>query len=165
MAAAKKAKRAPVKGATFFSIFGVPEAAIAEQFIREGRATRISKKETRAAGAPTKNNMGHKLMFSLSIKNVDVEEYNARVASFKMRAEAFTPHNNIKRFFHCRKCLDEKPIDQSPRDWAQLEVGFTIAGIQVWCKRHECNVCHVDFQGYKHPALLTTVEDDQGNTH
>jgi len=151
------------RGATFFSIFGVPEAAIAEQFIREGRATKISKKDTRRAGAPTKNEVGTKLMFSLSVKNADMEEFNSRVASFKMREEAFTPHNNIKRFFHCRKCLLEKPDGTTPRDFAQLEVGFTIAGIQVWCKRHECNVCHVDFQGYKHPALLTTLEDDQRN--
>lgn len=163
MAVAKR--KAPVKGASFFSIFGVAEAAIAEQFIREGRATRISKKETRRAGAPTKNEMGTKLMFSLSVKNIDMEEFNARVASFKMRAEAFTPHNNIKRFFHCRKCLEEKPDDTSPRDWAQLEVGFTIAGIQVWCKRHECNVCHVDFQGYKHPALLEVLGEEHTNTH
>lgn len=164
MAAAKK-RKAPVRGATFFSVFGVPEAAIAEQFIREGRATRISKKDIRRAGAPTKNNVGHKVMFAVSVKNADMEEYNARVASFKMREEAFTPHNNIKRFFHCRKCLEEKPEGVSPREWAQLEVGFTIAGMQVWCKRHDCNVCHVDFQGYKHPAILETVADDQRHTH
>lgn len=156
MAAAKR-KSAP-RGATFMSIFGVAEAAIAEQFIREGRATRISKKETRRAGAPTVNQAGHKLMFSVSVKNADMEEFNARIGSYKLRAENFTPANHIKMFFHCKRCLTEKPDDVSPRDFAQLEVGFTIAGMQVWCKRHECNVCHVDFQGFKHPAILEVTQ-------
>jgi len=60
--------------------------------------------------------------------------------------------NEIKLFFHCAHCLSERPEDQSPRDWASLEVGFTVLGVQVWCKRHEINVAHIDFQGHKHPA-------------
>lgn len=62
--------------------------------------------------------------------------------------------NEIKAFFHCKLCLDERPSDVSPRDWAQLEVGWTVRGIQVWCKRHECNVMTMDFEGHKHPASL-----------
>jgi hypothetical protein len=62
--------------------------------------------------------------------------------------------NEIKLFMHCHKCLQEKPSNKSPREWAQLEVGWTKLGLQVWCKRHECNVCHIDFQGQKHPACL-----------
>ncbi len=60
--------------------------------------------------------------------------------------------NKITSFSHCGQCMDELPEDQSPREWAQLEVGFTDIGIQIWCKRHERNVMHVDFQGQKHPA-------------
>jgi hypothetical protein len=86
-----------------------------------------------------------------------MEEFNGRVAKFKMRAEAFTPHNNIKAFFHCAKCLDEMPGGTSPRDWAKLSVGWTIAGFQVWCNRHECNVMHIDFQGVKHPAITEAI--------
>jgi hypothetical protein len=59
---------------------------------------------------------------------------------------------SIKLFMHCSQCLDEKPGDISPRDFAMLEIGWTALGFQVWCKRHGCNVCHVDFEGHKHPA-------------
>ncbi|MEW6304393.1 MAG: hypothetical protein AB1705_13025 [Verrucomicrobiota bacterium] len=63
------------------------------------------------------------------------------------------PNDNcIEVFFHCGLCMAEKPPHKSPREWAQLEVGFTRLGLQVWCKRHECNVVHVDFEGVKHPA-------------
>ena len=54
---------------------------------------------------------------------------------------------SIEMYFHCRECLEEKPDDQSPREWAALEVGWTTLGFQVWCKRHERNVIHVDFEG------------------
>lgn len=55
-------------------------------------------------------------------------------------------------YFHCKKCLEELPLDTSPREWAQLEIGYTPIGLQVWCRRHECNVVHVDFEGAKHPG-------------
>jgi len=60
--------------------------------------------------------------------------------------------NEIELYLHCKKCLEELPPEFSPREWAQLEVGWTRAGIQVWCKRHELNVMHMDFQGHKHPG-------------
>lgn len=66
--------------------------------------------------------------------------------------------NNITSFCHCGLCVQELPAGQSPRDWAQLEVGFTDIGIQVWCKRHEVNVMHIDFQGQRHPADLSRRE-------
>ncbi len=62
--------------------------------------------------------------------------------------------NEIFRFFHCGLCVKEKPKELSPREWAQLEVGWTLHGLQIWCKRHECNVCHIDFEGHQHPANL-----------
>ena len=55
--------------------------------------------------------------------------------------------NEIVKFMHCVKCLDERPSSLSPREYAQLEIGFTKPGVQVWCKRHEINVMHVDFEG------------------
>lgn len=61
--------------------------------------------------------------------------------------------NCIETFFHCRQCMAELPEGVSPREWAQLEVGFTVLGFQVWCKRHEINVVHMDFQTQKHPAI------------
>lgn len=62
--------------------------------------------------------------------------------------------SEITSFFHCRECIKCKPPTISPREWAQNEVGFTRRGIQVWCKRHEINVCHIDFEGQQHPAVL-----------
>jgi hypothetical protein len=68
--------------------------------------------------------------------------------------------NEIQAFLHCGLCLEERPPDQSPRDYAQMEVGMTPWGFQVWCKRHEVNVLHVDYQGYQHPANTTRKEDE-----
>jgi hypothetical protein len=62
--------------------------------------------------------------------------------------------NAIGVFIHCRKCLIELPIGVSPREWAQVEVGWTRPGFQVWCKRHEINVLHIDFEGSKHTVHL-----------
>ena len=61
----------------------------------------------------------------------------------------------IEAFLHCALCLEERPPDRSPRDWQQLEIGWTAVGLQVWCRRHECNVVHIDFEGCQHPANLT----------
>ncbi|HEV2329212.1 MAG TPA: hypothetical protein VGY56_10530 [Verrucomicrobiae bacterium] len=61
-------------------------------------------------------------------------------------------HNCIQVYFHCKQCIAELPPGTSPREYAQLEVGWTELGIQVWCKRHEYNVAHIDFEGLKFPA-------------
>ena len=63
--------------------------------------------------------------------------------------------NEIVTFFHCKKCLEELPVNTTPRDWVRHEVGFTKLGLQVWCVRHEINICHIDFEGQKHPANTT----------
>lgn len=60
--------------------------------------------------------------------------------------------NSIKLYMHCTTCMKTKPVGVSPREWAQIEVGWTLQGIQIWCKRCEVNVCHIDFQGQRHPA-------------
>lgn len=60
---------------------------------------------------------------------------------------------SIYRYIHCGKCLNEIPKNKSPREWSELECGFTEHGIQIWCKRHECNIVHIDFEGKKHPAV------------
>ena len=62
----------------------------------------------------------------------------------------------IKQFFHCSKCLDSIPSGMSPREWADLSVGLTSYGIQVWCHRHHGNVVHVDFLGQRLPANTAT---------
>ena len=56
-------------------------------------------------------------------------------------------NNEIRSFIHCKLCLDTLPADQSPREYTEVEVGFTTPGIQVWCRRHEVNIMHIDFEG------------------
>lgn len=61
----------------------------------------------------------------------------------------------IVAFMHCGRCLTELPEGKSPQEWGSVEVGWTPEGLQVWCKRHDCNVLHIDFEGQKHPANIT----------
>ena len=63
--------------------------------------------------------------------------------------------NEISLYLHCGKCLKDRPNGVSPRDWSRLQIGWTEQGLQIWCKRHECNVVHVDFEGQQHPANTT----------
>lgn len=62
--------------------------------------------------------------------------------------------NKITTFFHCGKCGDECPTE--PQD---LEVGYTKIGFQVWCRRHNCNILHMDLEGTKHPANTTRPKE------
>lgn len=63
--------------------------------------------------------------------------------------------NCIQSYFHCRRCVLERPKGFTGKKWPQLlEVGFTPIGLQVWCKRHNLNIAHIDFEGQQHPANL-----------
>ena len=64
-------------------------------------------------------------------------------------------------YLHCGRCIAERPKDRSAREWAQLEMGSTALGFQVWCKRHAINVMHVDFEGQVHPANLTAFVPEE----
>jgi len=58
--------------------------------------------------------------------------------------------NEIKLYFHCKKCCEEnKERFQNMREYSSIECGWTEAGFQVWCKRHNCNVVNVGFKGQK----------------
>jgi hypothetical protein len=65
----------------------------------------------------------------------------------------------IQAFIHCELCVLEIAAGlagtNSPKAYAQFELGWTPQGFQVWCVRHDCNVLHVDFEGCKHPANRT----------
>jgi hypothetical protein len=51
---------------------------------------------------------------------------------------------DIVSFLNCGRCLQEKPSDVSPSEWARLNVGLTPDGsVQVWCVRHNVNVDHM----------------------
>lgn len=51
----------------------------------------------------------------------------------------------------CSKCKTEFLAGQtdsaSLQSYSQLDVGFTEIGLQVWCRRHDSNVAHIDFDG------------------
>ena len=58
--------------------------------------------------------------------------------------------NNIRDYILCTECQKEYESgmtdSSSLQDYSKLDVGFTDIGIQVWCKRHQTNVCHIDFE-------------------
>jgi hypothetical protein len=56
--------------------------------------------------------------------------------------------NEIQMYLHCGLCLRSN-LAQS------IEVGWTRLGLQVWCRVHQCNVMHINFEGVKHPANIT----------
>lgn len=70
----------------------------------------------------------------------------------ELRPQKLQPSSEIQMFFHCKKCGEETPEDMAPCDYQQLEVGWTEVGLQVWCRRHDMNIIHVDFEGHCHPA-------------
>jgi hypothetical protein len=58
----------------------------------------------------------------------------------------------IKAYMHCGLCLQEMPEGVSAQQFQRIEVGWTEYGLQVWCRRHDVNICHIDFEGQTHPA-------------
>ena len=50
---------------------------------------------------------------------------------------------------HCRGCLEKKPDNLSPKQWSNLEVGWTEKGLQIWCIRCDMSVVSIDFKGQK----------------
>ena len=57
--------------------------------------------------------------------------------------------NKIFSFYHCKKCLEEKPYGISPREYANYEFGATEKGFQLWCVKHEKNILALDLLGQK----------------
>lgn len=55
------------------------------------------------------------------------------------------PENEITALFHCTACLPDKPAAITLEQWTAVEVGFTKAGLQVWCKRCDREVAHLAF--------------------
>jgi hypothetical protein len=50
----------------------------------------------------------------------------------------------IKANIYCAACLRERPDCITPQKWSRLDVGWTEHGLQVWCRRHDCNVLQID---------------------
>ena len=76
----------------------------------------------------------------------------------RLRELTITKERDIRAYMHCALCMDDfkaktnSTLGESPESYARLSVGFTPIGLQVWCVRHDCNVCHIDFEGHQHPA-------------
>ena len=58
--------------------------------------------------------------------------------------------NQIKEPIVCVKCSDEFMTGQtdskSLQDYSKIDVGFSDRGLQIWCQRHQINICHIDFK-------------------
>lgn len=68
---------------------------------------------------------------------------------------------SIDNYIACQKCADELAglsPPQSLQEYAQIDVGFTALGVQVWCRRHQTNIVHIDFQGHRLPADFRRLE-------
>ncbi len=59
--------------------------------------------------------------------------------------------NQIKEPIVCVKCSDELTQGltdaKSIQDYSRIDVGFTDRGLQIWCQRHQLNICHINFEG------------------
>ena len=68
---------------------------------------------------------------------------------------------NIDSYVACTKCAEEL-ADIEPKislqDYAAIDVGFTNWGLQVWCRRHQVNIVHLDFGGQQLPADFRRLE-------
>jgi hypothetical protein len=53
----------------------------------------------------------------------------------------------------------------SLREYTALDVGFTGRGFQVWCRRHDQNVVHIDFEGARPKADFRCFEPKPGAVH
>ena len=66
--------------------------------------------------------------------------------------------SHIQAFLHCSLCLDESGDDPYTQ---KLEFGWTKWGIQVWCREHNANIIHIDFEGAKHPGDESRQQRDE----
>tara|TARA_A100001011_G_C13819160_1_gene638139 strand:+ start:186 stop:431 length:246 start_codon:yes stop_codon:yes gene_type:complete len=64
----------------------------------------------------------------------------------------------------CNKCIEElstiSSTDINLKNFVKFEVGFTSFGIQIWCIRHDINVCHINFDGNQFSADFRSLEFD-----
>ena len=74
---------------------------------------------------------------------------------------------SIKSNIVCKKCIEELSLQSSTdlnlKNFVRFEVGFTNLGVQVWCIRHNINVCHIDFEGKQLSADFRCLELDNNN--
>ena len=67
----------------------------------------------------------------------------------------------ITNYLACTKCAAEIETlnpPQSLQDYSQTDAGFTDWGVQIWCRRHQVNIVHIDFQQQRLPADFRRLE-------
>ena len=63
----------------------------------------------------------------------------------------------------CQKEFESGMTDStSLQDYSKLDIGFSDIGLQVWCRRHEINVCHIDFEGNELEADFRCIPKNSG---
>jgi hypothetical protein len=79
----------------------------------------------------------------------------ATIHRFQAEREIRFAHTDARRgipkitdavYLHCAKCFEEKPGMRSMEEWARLSVARHAHGIQIWCNRHDFNVCIIAFE-------------------
>ena len=64
--------------------------------------------------------------------------------------------HSIEQPIVCSRCADDVTEGRagpvSMADYMRLDVGFSPIGVQVWCRRHDANVVHIDFEGRSLPT-------------
>jgi len=64
--------------------------------------------------------------------------------------------NCIEQPIVCSRCADDvtegRAGSLSMAEYMRFDVGFSAKGLQVWCRRHEANVVHIDFEGRSLPT-------------
>ena len=76
--------------------------------------------------------------------------------------------DDLSRLFHaieqpivCSRCADDvtegRAGDVSMAEYMRLDVGFSELGLQVWCRRHDANVVHIDFEGRQPPTDFRAI--------
>ena len=65
---------------------------------------------------------------------------------------------DVSSWIHCGECLDEykamKNPGVSPAEYQTTQAGWTKAGLQVWCWRHNRNVVNIDFNGENTVSII-----------
>lgn len=71
------------------------------------------------------------------------------------------PEKQITSFWHCRNCMPGKPAGISPAEWAQIEVGWTMEGVQAWCRRCDLAIITMDMgNSFKACKEFIELHDD-----
>ena len=74
---------------------------------------------------------------------------------------------NITENLVCNQCYEEycagSTDSKSLQQYTMLDVGLTGIGLQVWCRRHDVNVVHVNFGGRKLRADFRNLVEQHNN--